>query len=205
MFNSLKIIFWILRAFSDTPYAIIGYNRRIKNTRVLFSVVICIGFFSLESIAQYQFFTSHTSLELKSTLLRIVKIIIVCACIIDNAIVELDRKNQFALALNYVNEFDKTAKFQGKKCKYKLNYCRVVMISTLICRTIAAYLTYKCRATVYTINYSYINGFLFFLYFIVQLQVFNFCGIILGLYQRFNYLNRFILTKGNFYNYKAGL
>lgn len=173
----------------STPYEIIDNKLVITKKGMANSLFVStIIAFSLAHTLGFSF-TEHW--DTKAKYLKFIRITSNYVCFVSDIFITVHSKDRLASALKNMQSYDLATKFNEKNQGFWLVYCRIALIFSLSYWILVGYFA------AYDHNTIPIIGFLSYTLFYssISMQILNFSGLMLLLYQRFRHLSRLVQPK----------
>lgn len=192
MLYDVKLLFLCAKIFGGTPIKITDNKLVITKKAIIYSIFFNI--ISLLVVGRSVYSTYFELTDFKSRFLSIIRTFLGYVCLLTDIIITTFFNDRISSALNHFHAYDVSAKYQGNIHQRTFIFCRLLVITVVICWCIVGYLTFK-TATIA----PYFNFYGYCLFYLGNsMQVLKFCGFILLVFQRFDNLSQLVQPTGNF-------
>lgn len=134
--------------------------------------------------------TIYDTSELKTKGLAASRTVLIYVCFNADGIIRAINRDRFLSALNYLHNYDNSAKFKEIQGNKILSFSTFIRIFLIIFWVIMLGLCYTTARGSYRENINVIYGPF------MSLQIIKFSDMIMKIYRRFNHLNNLISSKG---------
>lgn len=195
MFTIIKPFNLAGKFFGSSAFDVTSKNYVITKKGFTYSVLMNIIGIIFTWISLY--YCSESSASMKLKLLIFGRTILSYICFFADIIMTVCLRDRLASAFDHLQLYDVTSKFSDKTHgQIKSIHSKIIAPISLICWMIIAFFAYQSEDHELTAIYSGI-GYLF-IYAGLSMQILNFCGLMVMIYQRFNHLCQLIVPEGNF-------
>ncbi|KAF7993664.1 hypothetical protein HCN44_010259 [Aphidius gifuensis] len=192
MFNIIKPFNWGGRAFGGSLYEVTNNNYVVTIKGIIYSILL--GLFGLANSVLSCYLSVNDTSSLKVKFLTIGRTIIGYCCFFLDIFMTVYLNKRLTSAFNHLRIYDITSKFNEKMDgKIKPFHSSILTLIVITCWITVGLLTYCTGSTGIL---SILNGIEYFhFYMSISMQILNFCGLMMMIYQRFDNLCYLIIQK----------
>lgn len=190
MLSNIKPILSVAKFYGCPPHKIVGNKLIITKWGIINLILISITtIFAFKYSISLDFYNGlipafYYIIVLRKTFLLI--------CILSDGIITILKNDQLLSALDHLQFYDVSSKFNNKTHYLTVNCCRVMLVIVVIYGIMHGCLTYFWGNRSLHLDGIILN----FHTVIMSLQILKFCSFMWLLYRRFNHLSEIIMPKG---------